>query len=92
MGRGLPFVFHYISISEVLTVVVAKLFSGFSISILFFIDLLTDQKVSLTFHDNCGKKIRLTNNHQTAQRTSSDREDGIVMSRDPMLTDMLYQV
>ena len=56
------------------------------------IDLLTDQKVSLTFHDNCGKKIRLTNNHQTAQRTSSDIGDGIVVSRDPMLTDMLYQV
>ena len=75
-----------------LTVVVEKLFSGFSIFILFFIDLLTVQKVSLIFHDNCGKKIRLTNNRQTAQRTLSDHGDGMVMSRDPMLTDMLYQV
>ena len=49
----------------------------------------------LRFHDNCGKKIKLRNNHQTAQRTSRGGvffPDGIVISRDPMLTDMLYQV
>ena len=49
----------------------------------------------LRFHDNCDKKIKLKNNHQTAQRTSPGGvffSDGIVISRDPMLTDMLYQV
>ena len=49
----------------------------------------------LRFHDNCGKKIKLSNNHQTAQRTSRGGffcPDGMVISRDPMLTDMLYQV
>ena len=75
-----------------LTIVVDKVIFWFFYFHFIFIDLLTDQKVSLSFHDNCGKKIRLTNNHQTAQRTSSDKGDGIVMSRDPMLTDMLYQV
>ena len=74
-----------------LTVVVDKaIFLAFHFHCI-FIDLLTVQKVSLSFHDNCGK-IRLTNNHQTAQKTSPDGEDGMVMSRDPMLTDMLYQV
>ena len=49
----------------------------------------------LRFHDNCDKKIKLKNNHQTAQRTSprgGTYPDGMVISRDPMLTDMLYQV
>ena len=49
----------------------------------------------LRFHDNCGKKIKLSNNHQTAQRTSPSGgffPDSMVISRDPMLTDMLYQV
>ena len=57
----------------------------------FFADL----KVCLRFHDNCGEKIKLSNNHQTAQYTSSSYwgdQDGVVISRDPMLTDMLYQV
>ena len=49
----------------------------------------------LHFHDNCGKNIKLSNNHQTAQRTSPSGgffPDSMVISRDPMLTDMLYQV
>ncbi|XP_070176282.1 tripartite motif-containing protein 2-like [Littorina saxatilis] len=46
---------------------------------------------TLRFHDNHGQKIRLSNDHQTAHRTSDSR-DGIVMSRDPMLAGMLYQV
>ncbi|XP_070176268.1 neuralized-like protein 4 isoform X1 [Littorina saxatilis] len=45
----------------------------------------------LRFHDNHGQKIRLSNDNQTAQRTSSDIWYGIVMSRDPMLAGMLYQ-
>ena len=48
--------------------------------------------ISLRFHDNCGKNIKLSNNNQTAQRTSLDKYDGIVMSLDPMLTNKLYQV
>ena len=61
--------------------------------------LFADLKVCLGFHDNCGKMIKLSNNHQTAQRTSRGGDvfflifqDGMVISRDPMLTDMLYQV
>ena len=57
--------------------------------------LFADLKVCLRFHDNCGEKIKLSNNHQTAQYTSSSYwgdQDGVVISRDPMLTDMLYQV
>ncbi|XP_070176277.1 neuralized-like protein 4 isoform X8 [Littorina saxatilis] len=46
---------------------------------------------TLRFHDNHGQKIRLSNDNQTAQKTSGF-QDGIVMSRDPMLTGMLYQV
>ena len=48
--------------------------------------------IILRFHDNCGKKIQLSNNYQTAQRTSPDKGHGIVMSRDPMLTNLLYEV
>ena len=61
--------------------------------------LFADLKVCLRFHDNCGKLIKLSNNHQTAQLTSPGGDfvlfccqDGMVISRDPMLTDMLYQV
>ena len=57
--------------------------------------LVADLKVCLRFHDNCGKNITLSNNHQTAQCTSPGEclnRSGVVISRDPMLTDMLYQV
>ena len=57
--------------------------------------LFADLKVFLRFHDNCGKNITLSNNNQTAQWTllhEYDEWDGVVMSHDPMLTDMLYQV
>ena len=61
--------------------------------------LFADLKVCLRFHDNCGKLIKLSNNHQTAHLRSPDGvrvflfgPDGMVISRDPMLTDMLYQV
>ena len=48
--------------------------------------------IILRFHDNCGKKIQLSNNHQTAHRTSRDTGHGVVISRDPMLTNLLYEV
>ena len=57
--------------------------------------LFADLKVYLRFHDNCGKNITLSNNNQTAQCTllhKCDEWDGVVMSHEPMLTDMLYQV
>ena len=57
--------------------------------------LFADLKVFLRFHDNCGKNITLSNSNQTAQWTllhEYDEWDGVVMSHDPMLTDMLYQV
>ena len=57
--------------------------------------LFADLKAYLRFHDNCGKNITLSNNNQTAQWTSLDEYDewdGVVMSHDPMLPDMLYQV
>ena len=60
--------------------------------------LFADLKVCLRFHDKCGKNITLSNNNQTAQQTSRGGfsvlfcQEGMVISRDPMLTDMLYQV
>ncbi|XP_076436352.1 uncharacterized protein LOC143275911 [Babylonia areolata] len=46
----------------------------------------------LRFHDNHGRRIRLSNNRQTAQRTDTDTRDGVVMSRDPMIVGSLYEV
>ncbi|XP_076436894.1 uncharacterized protein LOC143276281 [Babylonia areolata] len=46
----------------------------------------------LRFHDNHGRRIRLSNNRQTAERTDADTSDGVVMSRDPMIVGSLYEV
>ncbi|XP_076436899.1 E3 ubiquitin-protein ligase TRIM45-like isoform X2 [Babylonia areolata] len=46
----------------------------------------------LRFHDNHGRRIRLSNNRQTAQRTDTDTRDGVVMSRDPMIVGSLYEI
>ena len=57
--------------------------------------LFADLKVYLRFHNNCGKSINLSKKHQTAQLRSRGGgfwPVGMVISRDPMLTDMLYQV
>ena len=57
--------------------------------------LFVDLKMCLRFHNNCGEKIKLSSNHQTAQCMSPGEclnRGGVVISCDPMLTDMLYQV
>ena len=53
------------------------------------------QTAVFSFHARHGPYVVMSNNHQTAERTSvkpSDWGDRVVMSRDRMTTDMLYQV
>ena len=48
------------------------------------------------FHDNRGSQIALSDNQQTAERAGSkgvdNARDGIVVSRDPMQVNRLYEV
>ncbi|XP_025114372.1 E3 ubiquitin-protein ligase TRIM33-like isoform X2 [Pomacea canaliculata] len=45
------------------------------------------------FHDNCGKNIRLTNGNRTAEKIELNTiGDWVVVSRDPMLANVLYEV
>ena len=45
----------------------------------------------MSFHDNHGTSIVLSDNKQTAERTSR-LADGIMMSRDPMVENTVYEV
>ncbi|XP_025114393.1 E3 ubiquitin-protein ligase TRIM33-like isoform X2 [Pomacea canaliculata] len=60
--------------------------------------LLLKQKTELTppvlvFHDNCGTNIRLTNGNRTAEKIEPQAfGNGVVVSRDPMLANVLYEV
>ena len=49
------------------------------------------QATAFRFHDNQGTGIVLSDNKQTAERTS-DIGDGIVLSRDPVLENSVYEV
>ena len=49
------------------------------------------QATAFSFHDNHGTGIVLSHKKQTAERTS-DSEDGIVLSRDPMVANTVYEV
>ncbi|XP_025114420.1 E3 ubiquitin-protein ligase TRIM33-like [Pomacea canaliculata] len=54
---------------------------------------LVSQRPLLVFHDNCGKNIRLTNGNRTAEKTEpSTFGNGVVVSRDPMVPNVLYEV
>ena len=53
---------------------------------------LSPQATAFSFHDNHGTNTVLSNNKQTAERRSGTEYDGIVMSRDPMVENMLYEV
>ncbi|XP_025114405.1 E3 ubiquitin-protein ligase TRIM33-like isoform X2 [Pomacea canaliculata] len=54
---------------------------------------LVSQPPVLVFHDNCGTNIRLTNGNRTAEKTELNMiGDGVVVSRDPMLANVLYEV
>ncbi|XP_025114440.1 neuralized-like protein 4 [Pomacea canaliculata] len=54
---------------------------------------LVAQPPVLVFHDNCGINIRLTNGNRTAEKIKlSTILDGGVVSRDPMLANVLYEV
>ncbi|XP_070205963.1 E3 ubiquitin-protein ligase TRIM33-like [Littorina saxatilis] len=46
----------------------------------------------LSFHDNHGKNIVLSNNKQTAEMRGSNYNGGIVVASQPMMTNMVYEV
>ncbi|KAK7088530.1 hypothetical protein V1264_022440 [Littorina saxatilis] len=46
----------------------------------------------LSFHDNHGENIVLSNNKQTAEKRGYDYYGGIVVASQPMMTNMLYEV
>ena len=50
------------------------------------------QQVPVSFHDNHGKAIVLSNNNKTAKGTGGAGWNGIVVLRDPMAVNMLYEV
>ncbi len=52
---------------------------------------LVSQATAFGFHDNHGTGIVLSDNKQTAERKSRFG-DGIVMSRDPMVDNTVYEV
>ena len=49
------------------------------------------QATAFSFHDNHSTCIVLSDDKQTAERTA-DSEDGIVLSRDPMVENTVYEV
>ena len=49
------------------------------------------QATAFRFHDNHGRDIVLSDDKQTAERTA-DNFDGIMMSRDPMVENTVYEV
>ncbi|KAK7094663.1 hypothetical protein V1264_006183 [Littorina saxatilis] len=51
-----------------------------------------DQVPVLRFHVNHGKNLKLSNDYQAAEKLDKSGDYGIVMSRDPMMSNMLYQV
>ena len=52
---------------------------------------LFSQATAFRFHDNHGTGIVLSDNKQTAERTAY-RKNGIVLSRDPMVENTVYEV
>ncbi|XP_076450666.1 uncharacterized protein LOC143286776 isoform X2 [Babylonia areolata] len=48
-------------------------------------------EVDFVFHDNHGTAVTLSNNNRTASK-SDDQVNGIVLSRDPLEVNMLYEV
>ncbi|KAL8612801.1 hypothetical protein ACOMHN_033471 [Nucella lapillus] len=46
----------------------------------------------LRFHERTGDKIKLTNDGKTAEKTDKGQGDGVVVSRDPMVTNRLYEL
>ncbi|XP_070175463.1 myosin heavy chain, striated muscle-like [Littorina saxatilis] len=50
------------------------------------------QTEDFCFHDNHGTEVVLSNNQQTAEYRSRGLRNGIVMSRDPMEVNKLYEV
>ncbi len=49
------------------------------------------QATTFRFHDNHGTRIVLSDDKQTAERTAGSC-DGIVLSRDPMVENTVYEV
>lgn len=44
------------------------------------------------FHQKCGDRVILTNNHKTAVRNFSEFNNGIVLSSEPLSDNSLFQV
>lgn len=59
----------------------------------YFVIHLDKQVPLFVFHINCGTNIRLTNNKTTARLNSHRKyRNGVVVSRDAMAMDVLYEV
>ena len=54
--------------------------------------LISYQQFPVSFHDNHGTKILLSNNNKTAMKCEIGGRDAVVMLRDPMAENMLYEV
>lgn len=46
----------------------------------------------MSFHTKCGRRITLTNNNRTATRSISDFNHGLVLSAEPLVDDVLFEV
>lgn len=46
----------------------------------------------MSFHRRCGSRIHLTNLNRTARRNINDFNHGIVLSAEPMVDDVWFQV
>ena len=54
--------------------------------------LISYQQFPVSFHDNHGTKILLSNNNKTAMKCEIGGRDAVVMLHDPMAENMLYEV
>lgn len=46
----------------------------------------------MAFHRRCGKRITLTNSNRTAKRNISEFNHGLVLSAEPLIDDILFEV
>lgn len=46
----------------------------------------------MSFHRRCGSRIHLSNSNRTARRNINDFNHGIVLSAEPMVDDVWFQV
>ncbi|XP_055383561.1 neuralized-like protein 4 isoform X2 [Condylostylus longicornis] len=46
----------------------------------------------MSFHPRCGRRVTLTNSNRTAMRNISDFNHGLVLSAEPLMDDVLFEV